>query len=256
MVQMHGGGVRHCRDCSAEVKGKRRSCAECAYRRKREAEQRAKNKKALRPVPAQNIYPPLLNGYPPMSRGWFRVNIVAGHTALSLSDLTGLNIEYIRRELSFMPGVRTALLRGKPTTRFTKGYIPWNKGRRGIHLSRETEFKKGCRPAGWKPVGTITVRLDKKTKTPRQFIKTGEPHTWIRYAHYVWRKNGGKKIPRGFVLHHRNLDTMNADFPNLEVISRGTSINAHRPLFEARRRRAATAAQTLRWNKYRMAAGA
>ena len=39
------------------------------------------------------------------------------------------------------------------TYRFPKGSTPWNKGKKGIHLSPDTEFKKGRkdeRHPGWK----------------------------------------------------------------------------------------------------------
>ena len=32
---------------------------------------------------------------------------------------------------------------GNKNMKFTKGQIPWNKGVKGIHLSPQTEFKKG-----------------------------------------------------------------------------------------------------------------
>lgn len=65
-----------------------------------------------------------------------------------------------------------------------KGFIPWNKGLKGIHLSPSTEFKKGQRPSpetefkkGHKPVKPIK-------KGQRISIKTE-----FKKGHKTWNKN-------------------------------------------------------------------
>lgn len=96
--------MKTCHDCPAKVSGKHRFCADCALRRKKESEIRSVENKAFRLAQDQGRnYPPLVNGYPPMSRGWFRLNLKAGHTAHSLAALTGLDLKSIRRELAYMP---------------------------------------------------------------------------------------------------------------------------------------------------------
>jgi hypothetical protein len=49
---------------------------------------------------------------------------------------------------------RNLAYKGKPSTgrKFTKGQIPWNKGKKGVHPSPATEFKKGNVP-WWKKLG-------------------------------------------------------------------------------------------------------
>lgn len=98
---------------------------------------------------------------------------------------------------------------------FKRGHIPWNRNKRGIHLSPKTEFKKGNRPDNWKPVGTIVIRFD-KSGTMRQWIKTKEPNIWIEYARYIWIKKYGK-IPKGKLICHKNLNSSDDRIENLMV---------------------------------------
>ena len=42
--------------------------------------------------------------------------------------------------------------------KFKKGHIPWNKGKKGIHLSKKSEFKKGFTP--WNK--GLTKKTDKR----------------------------------------------------------------------------------------------
>ena len=103
-------------------------------------------------------------------------------------------------------------------TSFKKGSIPWNKELKGIHLSPKSEFKKGQKPATWKPIDTITQRRD-KYGTIRKWIKIKEPKVWIEYAKYLWIKKYGK-IPKGIILHHKNLNSLDDRIENLMLTSR------------------------------------
>ncbi len=103
-------------------------------------------------------------------------------------------------------------------TSFKSGNIPWNKGKKGIHLSPKSEFKKGQKGINWKSVGTITIRID-KSGTKRRWIKTKEPNIWIEYAKYIWLKSG-RKLKKGFCLHHINLNSFDDRLDNLCLISR------------------------------------
>lgn len=103
-------------------------------------------------------------------------------------------------------------------TAFKKGIIPWNKNKKGIHLSPETEFKKGRVSLNKKPLGTITQREDKNGKF-RNFIKTGNPNTWTEHARHVWEKNYGPLI-KGDVVHHLDGNTINDSPKNLIALPR------------------------------------
>lgn len=101
---------------------------------------------------------------------------------------------------------------------FKKGTVPWNKGK-SVRLSPKSEFKKGQPSINWKPVGTITVRLDKHSKTKRNWIKVEEPKTWIELAKYVWLK-AGRQLTKGMCLHHINNRSDDDRIENLMLVSR------------------------------------
>lgn len=111
-------------------------------------------------------------------------------------------------------------------TTFKKGHIPWNKDKKGIHLSPTTEFKKGQNATNWKPIGTITQRKD-KFGVIRNWIKTDEPNKWIRYAVFVWIKYNGK-IPKGFLIHHIDENSLNDNIDNLALLTRKAHFEIHK----------------------------
>ena len=114
----------------------------------------------------------------------------------------------------------------KNQTSFKKNHIPWNKDKKGIHLSPQSEFKKGQKGINWMPFGSITIRIDKGNKQ-RRWIKIEEPNIWIEYAKFIWIKNNGK-IPKGYLIHHIDKNTLNDDIGNLALVTRKAHINIHR----------------------------
>jgi hypothetical protein len=111
-------------------------------------------------------------------------------------------------------------------TTFKKGHIPWNKNKKGIHLSKKTEFKKGCKSIRWKPVGTITKRID-KNGTPRMWIKIENPSKWIELYRFNWLQSG-RKFKKNYCIHHVDFNSLNDDIENLQLVSRSEHINIHR----------------------------
>ena len=111
-------------------------------------------------------------------------------------------------------------------TSFKKGNVPWLKGQRGVHLSPETEFKKGYISPKRKPIGTITIRVGRR-KVRRRWIKIKDPNVWIEYAKYVWIKNNGE-IPKSHLIHHIDEDSLNDSPNNLALVTRAAHINLHR----------------------------
>lgn len=125
----------------------------------------------------------------------------------------------------------------KPSNAFVPGHQTWNKGLKGIHLSRDTEFVPGQLALNKLPVGSVTIRYDKGTKTPRAWLKVAEPSTWLPRAVVTWTA-AGREIPEGYILHHKDGDATN-DGPealdNLELVTRARHMEIHRPDFEERR---------------------
>ena len=129
------------------------------------------------------------------------------------------------KDYTYLKGNQFAAGTGPNKTSFPKGNIPWNKGKKGIHLSPASEFKKGCKSLNAVPVGTITVRTDKGGKR-RQWIKTEEPGRWIEYAKFVWIQNNGL-IPKGMLVHHLDFDSMNDCIDNLSLVTRKAHFEIH-----------------------------
>ncbi len=129
------------------------------------------------------------------------------------------------KSLSYMKNNKFAVGNKPNKTAFKKGSVPWNKDKKGLHLSPTTEFKKGQKGINWKPLGSLAIRISKTHN--RRFIKIEEPNIWIEYSKFVWIKNNGK-IPKGYLIHHIDKDTLNDDINNLSMITRKAHINIHR----------------------------
>jgi hypothetical protein len=126
----------------------------------------------------------------------------------------------------------------KPANAFSPGHATWNKGLKGIHLSRDTEWVPGQPSLHKLPVGAVTIRYDKGTKTPRAWIKIADPSTWLPRAVVTWTA-AGREIPEGKILHHKDGDATN-DGPealdNLQLVTKAEHLEVHRDeLFEAKR---------------------
>lgn len=96
------------------------------------------------------------------------------------------------------------------TNSYKKGNVSWNKDKKGIHLSPQSEFKVGHIPANTKPVGTIRVGWNKGRQV--RMIKVAEPKKWMPFSRYLWTQEYGEIIKGDRVVHiNRNFmdDTMN-----------------------------------------------
>ena len=106
-------------------------------------------------------------------------------------------------------------------TQFRPGYQPWNKGRKGIHHSPATEFKKGHLPQTHKHNGTISIRNDKCGKQVRWIKVSGimqGRHKWISHGRYVWQQKNGP-VPDGYFVVHVDGNTLNDDLVNLQIVN-------------------------------------
>ena len=121
---------------------------------------------------------------------------------------------------------RANLIKGGIPHRYKKGHIPANKG---IKMSPEvydkikvSMFKKGNRPANWKPDGSVVERIDSKGRK-YLYYKVKDSH-WILYHHKIWTDVNGP-IPKGCILRFKDGDSMNCVFHNLELISMVDNMN-------------------------------
>jgi hypothetical protein len=111
--------------------------------------------------------------------------------------------------------------RGLPT-RFPKGHIPFNKGKKwwqylsleDYHRQLRTSFRKGHPPVNHKPVGSTRVNIYGYME-----IKTAEPNQWDLLHRQIWVENNGC-IPRGMIISFRDGNSRNCNIENLFLITR------------------------------------
>lgn len=101
-------------------------------------------------------------------------------------------------------------------TRFKRGLIPHNKGKRGIcgKGCERTWFKKGALNPNTKPVGTEVITTDGYRK-----VKVAEPNVWKLKQHIVWEEVHGQ-IQKRHVIIFKDDNSLNCDLDNLICISR------------------------------------
>lgn len=108
------------------------------------------------------------------------------------------------------------------TGRFEKGHNPINKGVKGVHLSPETEFKKGNMPRNHRDVGSERVNIDGYTE-----IKVAEPSKWRPKHHVVWEAANGP-LPKGHVLIFADSDKTNIALDNLIPVTHSQLVRLNR----------------------------
>lgn len=136
---------------------------------------------------------------------------------------------------------------------FTKGMIPWNKGKKtgiipktafkkGQRASIKTEFKKG-KPSWNKGTHIWTgggmkkgIHVGKKSIAWKGGIThTSQGYVEERYAPYkknlqhrlVMEKHLGRKLDRFEIVHHKDFVKTNNSIENLEVMSIGEHNSLH-----------------------------
>ncbi len=113
-------------------------------------------------------------------------------------------------------------------TRFRKGCIPPNKGKR---MSPElyaklapTMFKKGHTPGNHKPVGSERVNVDGYIER-----KVAEPNKWECKHRIIWRQAHGD-IPKGYNIQFKDGNPLNCTLENLYIISRAEQMQTQNSL--------------------------
>lgn len=119
------------------------------------------------------------------------------------------------------------------------------KWMREFDIPRRTisESRAGRRYPGFKKGHTINVGKHNSSSTE---FRRGENHSlwkggcvkyWRQQARKIWEKHYTYKIPRGFIIHHRDEDMKNTDIENLAMLTRGLHGKVHSIM---RRRNVAT----------------
>lgn len=98
------------------------------------------------------------------------------------------------------------------STRFRKGQVAWNKGKKGLMGPNRTSWKKGRKPHNTKYDGAISWRGGYRYKR----IAEGQ---WEALHVIKWTKLRGK-IPHGKVVVFKNHDPADCKIANLELVSR------------------------------------
>ena len=97
---------------------------------------------------------------------------------------------------------------------FRKGFIPWNKGKKGYMGANKTSFKKSNKPKNWRPVGS--ERIDSNEYT---LIKVAEPNKWVFKHRMIYEQKYGE-IPKGAVIIFADGNKNNLNIDNLLCVTR------------------------------------
>jgi len=144
------------------------------------------------------------------------------------------------------------LMLARPSLVARKRYCSKRCARRGWSGQRrspDTEFKKGCRPQTWVPVGSESVA----TNGGYIKVKVAEPNVWRLRSHLVWEKTHGRPLPEGWIIRRRDGDPRNDAPENLVAMPRSQHLlkTLEDPEILARSRRRVSRAALARWQEYR-----
>ncbi|PTR17466.1 HNH endonuclease [Nitrosospira sp. Nsp2] len=99
--------------------------------------------------------------------------------------------------------------------RFSPNHTPWNKGMKGLQLSRmDTRFKHGQLPHNTVPVGTELMSSDGYLR-----LKVGHPNEWIFVHRKNWEEAHGP-IPKGMCVLFKDGNRENCAVENLQLLTR------------------------------------
>ena len=100
---------------------------------------------------------------------------------------------------------------------FPKGHVPFNKGKKGMRVSPNTEFKKGNRPANWVPIGAERITKDGYVEVK---VADGQLQKNWRCKHVlIWEEHNGP-LPEGCAIIFGDGDKQNFDLDNLILVTR------------------------------------
>ena len=132
------------------------------------------------------------------------------HTKASIADL--------KYQLGVRSGINAGIKKGEHLSRATewkKGHVPINKGTKGMFPTTggATRFKKGQKPHNYLPVGTEVKNTDGYWK-----VKAADPNIWKMKHIFVWEQEHGP-VPEGMIVTFLDGDHDHCTPDNLALIS-------------------------------------
>ncbi|MFP5005898.1 HNH endonuclease signature motif containing protein [Acinetobacter pittii] len=98
---------------------------------------------------------------------------------------------------------------------FEKGYVPLNKGKKGLVGANKTSFTKGQSPWNSKPIGYEY----QDSKQGYIHVKVAEPNVFKLKHRVEWEKEKGP-VPKGHVIAFKNFDRSDCRIENLILMTR------------------------------------
>ena len=155
------------------------------------------------------------------------------HYAREIADILGRGISSIHCKASFLglessleknqrAGYETSKKSASIATRFQKGSIPLNKGKKVspevYSKIQPTMFKKGRTPVNHRDVGAERVNVYGYIE-----IKVSEPNTWRLKHRVMWEQVNGT-IPMGYNVQFKNHNPLDCRIENLYLISKADQL--------------------------------
>lgn len=149
------------------------------------------------------------------------------HDSQQLADKLGVSKNAMQMHANYL-GVKKSLqflqneakrLENNTSTRFKKGHVAWNKGKKmTLIASKKSWFKKGMVPHNTKYDGHQRVTKD-------GYIEERVQQGLYRLKHIlVWEAHRGPYNGATHCLWFKDRNRLNCDIDNLELITRGESI--------------------------------
>ena len=155
------------------------------------------------------------------------------HYAREIADILGRGISSIHCKASPLglessleknqrAGYETSKKPASIATRFQKGSVPLNKGKKVspevYSKIQPTMFKKGSTPVNHRDVGAERVNVYGYIE-----IKVSEPNTWRLKHRVMWEQVNGP-IPRGYNVQFKNHNPLDCRIENLYLISKADQL--------------------------------